>query len=279
MGNLLNSQSDAPKNVFYNGRSNNSHFDLADNGEMYDNDDVKYDTAQQLEFLRYIPEDQVHQWLRCMSKSKRNLIWAARTGRVNFPDVMLDDVTHYIPLRKLTLFSHGLSELPDSFSALTNLTHLDLSDNRFGHFPISITLFTSMQRLELHENHLVAIPPQISTLHQLSHFSLWSNHLTSLPVELYQLTQLECLQLNNNRLTRLDTACTNLKKIHNFTVRENCFRYPKVYEQGFAAIVKYFRISTVLLILKTFVNDCFPNSFPEELIFCLCDLMIRLNYS
>jgi Leucine-rich repeat (LRR) protein len=280
MGNSSSNEYNVERHIFHMGKSNGFTFEMSDDGEIYNEDGVVYNIAQQLNLIScIINDDNIHQWMRGMSKEKRNLIWTWRTGRCNNADFLFADVTHFIPLRKLQLFGHSLDVVPPCFSALTNLTFLDLSDNRLATFPVSVTTFTALQRLELHENRLVTIPSEISHLKLLTFFSLWSNRLTSLPVELYQLTQLEALHLNNNRLTRLDAACANLRKIHNFTVRENCFRYPKVYEQGFSAILKYFRISTVLLILKTYTNQLFPFNFPLELIYVLCDLMILLNYS
>ncbi|PRP86677.1 putative leucine-rich repeat receptor-like protein kinase [Planoprotostelium fungivorum] len=177
-----------------------------------------------------------------------NLSDNALTGRISpssfwFGTVALDlsqnrligqlpDMSGWALLRYVNLrANYFVGTIPDTFSKLTSLAYVDLSDNAlYGGIPSSLGLsslaylsafnnllnstiptslcHTSLQLLDLSDNLITGeIPPCVGQLSNLQALTLNSNDLYgTIPDSIYGLTQLEALQLGNNRLTGGITA-------------------------------------------------------------------------
>ncbi|XP_010773062.1 leucine-rich repeat neuronal protein 2-like [Notothenia coriiceps] len=109
----------------------------------------------------------------------------------------------------LRLQSNLLSELDTAvLHGLTNLTDLDLSQNRFSHVRTisQNTSLSSLLSLHMEENHLSHLPEaSFSSLTALQELFLSHNNLHVIaPGAFTDLTSLLRLHLNNNRLTTVD---------------------------------------------------------------------------
>lgn len=80
-----------------------------------------------------------------------------------------------LPLRNLSLRGNQLSTLPNKFSALTNLSYLELSENQFSAVPPELSPLESLERLNLENNpfpdeYLRSLPKEVSSLIAASPF-------------------------------------------------------------------------------------------------------------
>ncbi|XP_067268524.1 toll-like receptor 9 [Pseudorasbora parva] len=94
------------------------------------------------------------------------------------------------------------------FQGLTNLTHLDISENQLKSFPpeVMVNLPQSLQVLRVDSNMLSYFPwGNISALKQLCHLNLSSNMLSFLPNIHFEL-RLASLDLSHNRLVAIPRA-------------------------------------------------------------------------
>ncbi|RYR00667.1 hypothetical protein Ahy_B07g088800 [Arachis hypogaea] len=95
------------------------------------------------------------------------------------------------------------SQIPDSFSNLTQLTFLDLSDNGFnGSIPSLLSNLQHLTYLDLSFNAFTgSFPSFLSNLHHLVYLDLSLNTLSGkLPSSLFALTQLSSLDCSNNEI-------------------------------------------------------------------------------
>jgi Leucine-rich repeat (LRR) protein len=116
-----------------------------------------------------------------------------------------------IDIKKLYLYSKGISELPESIGKLVNLQILYLVNNQLKNLPESIDKLIRLQGLYLENNKLTTLPESIGKLVNLKELQLVSNQLTTLPESIGKLVKLEYLSLENNRLTILPASILNIK--------------------------------------------------------------------
>lgn len=114
---------------------------------------------------------------------------------------------------ELNLSGQGINMLPFKLFQLTNLTMLDLWDNRLTSLSPSIAQLTNLTALRLSRNRLTELPPEFFQLTNLTSLVLSRNKLTHLPSELFQLTDLTMLNLGSNKLTSLPPEIVQLKNL------------------------------------------------------------------
>ena len=124
----------------------------------------------------------------------------------------------FVELTNLTeLYLHNcelITKLPESFGKLTNLKELDLFDNKLTELPESFGELTNLTKLYLSDNKLTELPESFGELTNLTKLCLRDNKLTKLPESFGELTNLKELYLRDNKLTKLPesfTKLTNLK--------------------------------------------------------------------
>lgn len=122
---------------------------------------------------------------------------------------------------QLILAGRGLTAIPSPVFELTNLTYLDLRENRLTGLPPEIGQLTSLRNLFLNDNQLTSVPPQIGALSHLRSLDLNNNQLRGLPRELGQLDHLESLMLRGNQLEALPPAVSRLRRLEALWLDEN----------------------------------------------------------
>lgn len=95
----------------------------------------------------------------------------------------LDSLTHlHLGGNSITL----TAEAAGTFSEMTQLRTLDLSNNPLGEVPV-FSRMTQLQQLNLRNTRLMAWPTGVETLDDLTHLDLRENNLTALPESYFQL--------------------------------------------------------------------------------------------
>ncbi|KAM6960629.1 p53-induced death domain-containing protein 1 [Aplochiton taeniatus] len=117
-----------------------------------------------------------------------------------------------------------LTALPDSFSSLSLLVHLDLSFNQLCSVPPCLLTLPQLSVLILGYNQLSALPPDLGRLASLSYLSLLGNKLESLPPSLGQLKDLQNLDLSYNQLHSLPDEIGALHGLVKLELSQNRLR-------------------------------------------------------
>ncbi|XP_028307565.1 p53-induced death domain-containing protein 1 isoform X2 [Gouania willdenowi] len=148
-------------------------------------------------------------------------------------DSSLDVLQHLTALRSLAIRGHcfhdsrgdplpGLvTNLPASFSSLSNLVHLDLSFNQLSFLPPSLLQLRSLSSLLLCHNHLSHLPPDVGRLSSLRFLSLLGNKLVSLPSSMGQIQALESLDVSYNNLQELPDEIGSLEQLVKLELSHN----------------------------------------------------------
>ena len=110
---------------------------------------------------------------------------------------------------------------PPECGHLTQLTYLNLSQNRLKELPTEVGLLTQLTFLDPNENGLVILPTEFGNLTQLTELGLFKNRLVMLPTEFGQLTQLTELNLGSNSLVELPTEFGQLTQLTELSVGSN----------------------------------------------------------
>ncbi len=149
--------------------------------------------------------------------------------------------------RVVGLFLGGndlVGRIPPEIGALSELTHLELSDNWLtGAIPPELGDLTKLQELELGSNFLTGtLPLKLGNLVNLVDLFLEENHLTgTIPSELGNLVALERLYLGDNRFWgELPLSLTALSKLERFEFDYNsaglCAPVDAVFQEWLSAI-------------------------------------------
>jgi Leucine-rich repeat (LRR) protein len=100
---------------------------------------------------------------------------------------------------RLDLSGRGLTELPKSVLQRTDLTELDISNNRLtGALPAEIRMLTNLKVLNASNNSMTGVPAEVGQLQKLEVLDLSNNKLTGLPNELGNLKNLRTFNLSGN---------------------------------------------------------------------------------
>ena len=119
----------------------------------------------------------------------------------------------------LYLHANRLASLPASFTRLTRLRYLNISQNEFAELPEAVTELASLIELRATDNQLNVLPESIGRLSRLRELHLRNNRLTSLPASLAMLQELRQIDLRGNPLTRLPDAITALPRLEKLDLR------------------------------------------------------------
>jgi internalin A len=116
-------------------------------------------------------------------------------------------------LTSLDLSQNRLSTVPESITQMQNLTVLNLSQNQLSNFPESITQLQNLTSLDLSRNQLTKIPESITQLQNLIYLNLSENRLDTIPESITQLRNLVSLNLSGNRLGTIPETITQLQNL------------------------------------------------------------------
>ncbi|KAI3804531.1 hypothetical protein L1987_26144 [Smallanthus sonchifolius] len=111
--------------------------------------------------------------------------------------------------------------LPVTIGKLSNITELNLSDNRIMALPSSITNLTPLTKLDVHSNQLTNLPDSFGQLVNLLDLDLHANRLKSLPESFAHLSNLANLDLSSNHFTHLPDFIGNLTSMQILIVETN----------------------------------------------------------
>ncbi len=187
-------------------------------------------------------------------------------------------------VQSVQLVNNGLSgTLPWELSLLSNIEHLDLSENELREtIPTEFSRMTAMTFLALYENSLTStlpselgmltnleafifdqnqltgsLPTELGQLTALTKFSVWGNYMTGrLPSELVQLRAVQDYWINNNEFTgSLQTEVGLLTLLQQFHIDDNRLAGPLPSELGNLAALSSFRL----------FNNQFTGTIPSEI--------------
>ncbi|MDR2406490.1 MAG: hypothetical protein LBE13_00030 [Bacteroidales bacterium] len=100
------------------------------------------------------------------------------------PNDFEQKIIQYPALQELHLKGMRLKQMPEVIWSLTNLTILDLSNNRIDSLSIKIGNLIHLEQLILNRNYLLDLPVEIIHLSKLAYLDLWSNMIIEFPVEI-----------------------------------------------------------------------------------------------
>jgi len=106
---------------------------------------------------------------------------------------------------KLDLSNQGLTQVSQDIFKQTNLTELDVSNNKLtGSLPAEIRHLQNLKILDASNNMMTGVPAEIGQLSNLQTLDLSNNQLTGLPNELGNLKNLKVLNLSGNKYSTQD---------------------------------------------------------------------------
>ncbi|MFY7815751.1 MAG: leucine-rich repeat domain-containing protein [Chryseobacterium taeanense] len=109
----------------------------------------------------------------------------------------IDEITCLINLEFLFLDQNRLEILPDTFSNLSKLYHLDISQNKFNSKDIN-KLPMNLVELHIANSNFSEVPKAVFDLKQLEFLNLSNNNLSELPTELVELKNLKRILIYGN---------------------------------------------------------------------------------
>jgi len=120
---------------------------------------------------------------------------------------------------ELDLSNVGLRQLPPLIGSLTNLSKLELSNNRhLAALPPEIGHLANLTELALQGCNVARLPPELRNLQNLRSLSCSHNPLTELPPELCELRNLEKLVASFVPLTRLPAGIGGLSNLQQLSL-------------------------------------------------------------
>ncbi|HAS41895.1 MAG TPA: hypothetical protein DCS93_15550 [Microscillaceae bacterium] len=141
-----------------------------------------------------------------------------------------------LPLEALELFDFSsqllpyLKEIDASFlehdnpiwvKSLTQITSLDLRNQKLSSVPHALLRLPNLKELKLDNNNITFLPAEIHQLSKLEVLTLTRNQLTELPAEIGLLPQLKTLKVSHNQLKTFPQDIFWLPQLKTFEARYN----------------------------------------------------------
>ncbi|KAJ8632070.1 hypothetical protein MRB53_025406 [Persea americana] len=111
--------------------------------------------------------------------------------------------------------------LPVSLGKLSDITELNLSENRIMALPSTIGSLKCLIKLDIHSNQLINLPDSFGELSNLADLDLHGNRLRSLPNSFGNLTSLVNLDLSSNQISLLPDTIGSLTSLKALNVETN----------------------------------------------------------
>lgn len=114
-----------------------------------------------------------------------------------------------------------LKTIPEEIFELTNLFHLNISNNLLTEIPREISKLTKLEFLYLEENEIDVLPKELFELSSLEKIYLSNNRICRIPAEIGNLTKLKHINLAKNLITEIPAEMGNLINLRNFYIEDN----------------------------------------------------------
>ncbi|KAM6127507.1 LOW QUALITY PROTEIN: leucine-rich repeat and IQ domain-containing protein 4 [Phoenicopterus ruber ruber] len=131
-------------------------------------------------------------------------------------------------LSHVYLRNTGLCTVPGSFTRLTSVSILDLSENCFDEISKGICPMKNLEVLALDGNQIQEILAEVKELSNLKCLSLSENQLSIFPKEIFLLESLERLYLGQDKgikFTSLPEDISKLQNLKELHMENNCLEY------------------------------------------------------
>ncbi len=130
-------------------------------------------------------------------------------------------------LNSINLRGNNLTDVPNEFSSLTNLTELDLSRNLFQHVPKKFEMLQNLKFLRMSENNISEI--MCSTMHSIQILHLEHNNLKEDMDKICCWNTMRELYLHHNNYSTIPTDLTNLKQLIRIDMSHNTIQTVPVF--------------------------------------------------
>ena len=132
-----------------------------------------------------------------------------------------DDFGNLSALEILKLNDNEFISLPESFTDLTKLKHLELENNLLTELPVDLGNLINLEQLVINYNLITHLPGSITLLTSLNF--LWAHHnpLKTLPENIGNMSQLQWLYLNNDSLKYIPASIGNLENLDILNIEYN----------------------------------------------------------
>ncbi|GMN30665.1 hypothetical protein TIFTF001_002894 [Ficus carica] len=159
------------------------------------------------------------------SSSAKASFYSADSGKLNLMKVaaLIESIAKSgsVVLDLKGKLTDQMEWLPLSIGKLSDVTELDLSENRIMALPQTICRLRALSKLDIHSNQLINLPDSFGDLVNLTDLDLHANRLRSLPDSFGNLKKLENLDLSSNELTHLPEIMGNLTSLKRLSVETN----------------------------------------------------------
>ena len=167
--------------------------------------------------------------------------------------------TIYLNLSNLTTIDmreNRLCKISKNFKLFKNLETLHLDNNQISYVPSFISEFTQLKTFTISNNILTSIPASIQYLTALQTFKFSNNKVDKLPIEFGQLKSLECLYLDNNYFSEIPTTLCYLRYLN-----EISFEWFEFLEPPFLKVLKKDDLGkTCINIIRDGLQEMIKNS-------------------
>lgn len=140
---------------------------------------------------------------------------------VGLTGFMPSELGQLTELTHLNLWNNRLLSLPAELADLTKLEQLNIGRNPWQTFPTHIDQMSNLLGLYISDAGLTTVPFDIGNLTALQDLHLWENQLTEIPADIANLTNLERLIVRDNALQSLPAELTNLTNLARLDVKHN----------------------------------------------------------
>lgn len=171
-------------------------------------------------------------------------------------------------LTSLNLSNNRLNSLPPELGLLRGLQELFLQYNCLEQLPDCIGNFDYLQELDCKNNHLRRLPSTIGNLRKLLVLNLTNNYITELPVNIGQLLLLEELCVHSNRLQAIPDSLCNLINLRDLYVGEN--HHLKQLPCNFGNLIRLSELD---------ISSCALDTLPESLCNCTSLTKVWLSHN
>jgi len=145
-----------------------------------------------------------------------------------------DNIEAIKHIKRLSLRTNQLSQIPNFVFSLKELRELDLQRNRIEIISSQIEQLEELTYLDISDNHLADLPIELLELRKLKILNIFRNEIEKLPEDIHKLTNLESLIAHNNLITQIPKSILRLKKLARMRLNDNPIRNisPAIYTQG-----------------------------------------------